>query len=60
MRGEQYTLIYSPILVAEYLLGKRDDLWDSTDDMMETRRIISFYSREFHEVYNDVLEKELK
>ena len=60
MRAEQYTLIYSPLMVAEYLLGKREDLWETSDDMMETRRIISFYSREFHEVYNDILKKELQ
>lgn len=54
----QRTMFNSPILIAEYLLGKRDDLWD--DDMMEIRRVVSFYSREFHDLYNEILKKVLR
>lgn len=58
LRDEQRTLLYSPILIAEYLLGKRDDLWDS--EMIEIRRVISFYNREFHDLYNDILTKVIR
>lgn len=57
-REEQRTLLYSPILIAEYLLGERDDLWE--DDMLEIRRVVSFYSREFHDLYNEILTKVLR
>ena len=79
MMAVQKCLIYSPIMVSEYLLGKRNDLWSPFADMdeekknelddaakknmledtMETRRIISFYSREFYKAYNEILVKEL-
>lgn len=57
-REEQRTLLNSPILIAEYLLEKRDDLWH--DDMLEIRRVVSFYSREFHDLYNEILKKVLR
>lgn len=57
-REEQRTLLNSPILIAEYLMGQRDDLWD--DRMLEIRQVVSFYSREFHDLYNDILKKVLR
>jgi hypothetical protein len=51
----QITCLLSPVKVAETLMGRTNDLWNTDEDAQTMRRTINFYRSYFPKVYAEVL-----
>ncbi len=56
MTSSQKTMIWSPIFVAENIMGiSADDIWDNSPESMARRRTINFYREYFKNTYSSIL-----
>lgn len=60
MEPYQKALIHAPLYVYEYTQGWNEELWGTSKDCMERRRIINFYRLHYKFVYYTVLLKMLQ